>query len=251
MFNNGLGVTGYPIPYASISVTRQETGEQRDVTGDREGGFTLPGLTPGSYGVEVQSDGFRTARQSAGLRLSVGQTTVTIRLELAALQESVTVSAGVITVQTSTEARLSDSFTSTTIQELPLTQRDIFGITKLSVGATLIPGSANSAKLTSSPVVTVNGNRYRAVSRHPEYFGGGAPGGALADGDVRVGREGVFVGDLKVAELAQVVERVERAGAIVVEKRSISPELQAAIGAAAVIGTLVGGCKLTGAICGG
>ena len=31
----------------------------------------------------------------------------------------------------------------------------------MSAGATLIPGAANSTKLSSSPVVTVNGNRYR------------------------------------------------------------------------------------------
>lgn len=87
-----VDATGQTIPYASNSVARQETGQKRDILGDRDGGFTRPGLTPGSYDVEVQSDGFRVARQP-GLRLSVGQTTVTIRLELAALQETVTVSA--------------------------------------------------------------------------------------------------------------------------------------------------------------
>ncbi|MEQ1730570.1 MAG: TonB-dependent receptor, partial [Vicinamibacterales bacterium] len=155
-----IDATGQSIPYAAVSVLRQDTGERRDVTGDRDGSFTLAGLTPGSYDVQADSDGFRTARQS-GLRLPVGQTTVTIRLDLAALQESVNVSAAAITIATSSEARLADSFTSATIQELPLAQRDIFGLTRLSAGATLIPGSANSTKLTSSPVVTVNGNRYR------------------------------------------------------------------------------------------
>ncbi len=155
-----IDATGQSIPYAAVSVLRQDTGERRDVTGGRDGSFTLAGLTPGSYDVQAESDGFRTARQS-GLRLPVGQTTVTIRLDLAALQESVNVSAAAITIATSSEARLADSFTSATIQELPLAQRDIFGLTRLSAGATLIPGSANSTKLTSSPVVTVNGNRYR------------------------------------------------------------------------------------------
>lgn len=155
-----IDATGQSIPYAAIGVVRQDTGERREVTGDRDGSFTLAGLTPGSYDVQADSDGFRTTRQS-GVRLPVGQTTVTIRLDLAALQESVTVSAAAITIATSTEARLADSFTSATIEDLPLAQRDIFGLTKLSAGATLIPGAALSTKLSSSPVVTVNGNRYR------------------------------------------------------------------------------------------
>ena len=37
----------------------------------------------------------------------------------------------------------------------------MYALPKLSAGATFIPGAANSTKLTNSPVVTVNGNRYR------------------------------------------------------------------------------------------
>ena len=152
--------TGQFIPYPSVTVTRQETGQTRDVIGDLDGSFSFAGLAPGAYDVEVTSTGFKVAKQT-GLRLNVGSTTVTVRLELANLEESVTVTASAITVQTSTEARLADSFTSKTITDIPLAQRDIIGVARLSAGATLIPGAANSTKLTSSPVVTVNGNRYR------------------------------------------------------------------------------------------
>lgn len=152
--------TGQSVPYASVVVTRPDTGLTRDATADIAGTFTLAGLPPGVYDVQVESSGFRVARRT-DLRLGVGQTTVTVRLELAALEEAVTVSASAIAIATSTEARLADSFTGSAIQDLPLAQRDIIGLTRLSAGATLIPGSANSTKLTSSPVVTVNGNRYR------------------------------------------------------------------------------------------
>jgi hypothetical protein len=155
-----VDATGRTIPFATIAVLQRETGQKRDAMCDREGAFSIVGLAPGGYDVAVESTGFRAAKQS-GLRLPVGQTTLTITLELGQLEESVTVSASAIAVTTSTEARLADSFTRNTIDELPLAQRDIFGLTKLSAGATLIPGSANSTKLTSSPVVTVNGNRYR------------------------------------------------------------------------------------------
>lgn len=155
-----VDATGQFIPYPTIAVTRQDTGQTREVTGDLDGKFSFAGLAPGAYDVEVTSTGFKVAKQT-GLRLNVGSTAVTVRLELANLEESVTVSASAITVQTSTEARLADSFTNKTITDIPLAQRDIIGVARLSAGATLIPGAANSTKLSSSPVVTVNGNRYR------------------------------------------------------------------------------------------
>ena len=137
------------------------TGARRTATADNTGVFTIAGLPPGSYELKAASAGFATVNQS-GLRLSVGQTTaITIQLPVGGLQETISVRATSVTVATSREARLADSFGGNEIQELPLPQRDIFALPKLSVGATAIPGAANSTKLSSSPVITVNGNRYR------------------------------------------------------------------------------------------
>jgi hypothetical protein len=56
---------------------------------------------------------------------------------------------------------VTDTLDQRKVSQLPIPQRDVFALPKLSAAATLIPGAANSTKLTSSPVVTVNGNRYR------------------------------------------------------------------------------------------
>ncbi len=77
------------------------------------------------------------------------------------MQESVEVTAGAVTVAVSREGRLSDTFGRTEVQNLPLPQRDVFLLPRMSAGAAFIPGAANSTKLSSSPVITVNGNRYR------------------------------------------------------------------------------------------
>ena len=77
------------------------------------------------------------------------------------MRESVDVTAGTVTVAVSREGRLSDTFGRAEVQNLPLPQRDVFLLPRLSAGAAFIPGAANSTKLTSSPVITVNGNRYR------------------------------------------------------------------------------------------
>jgi hypothetical protein len=48
------------------------------------------------------------------------------------------------------------------------------------------------------------------AAQHPAYFTAMQDGRAFAEGDVRVGRDGLFVANRKVADLEQVVERFAR-----------------------------------------
>ena len=48
------------------------------------------------------------------------------------------------------------------------------------------------------------------ASRHPEYFAAMPKSGTFEEGNVRVGRDGVFVATGKVADLGQVVETIAR-----------------------------------------
>ena len=77
------------------------------------------------------------------------------------VEEVVNVEAASEQLQIVKEGRVSDALDQRQLSELPIPQRDVFALTKLSAGATFIAGAANSTKLTNSPVVTVNGNRYR------------------------------------------------------------------------------------------
>jgi len=153
--------SGQVLPGSTVTAKHLATGTSRATTTDESGTFLLAGLPPGVYGIVAEAQGFRPFSQ-AELRLGVGQTVeVTIPLSVVTLEETVNVSGTAVRVATATEGRLADSYSKTQIDELPLPQRDIFLITKMSAGATLIPGAANSTKLSSSPVVTVNGNRCR------------------------------------------------------------------------------------------
>ncbi len=144
-----------------VVARNDDTGQTRITTTDGDGAFLLAGLPPGSYNILVRVAGFRTFEQPA-LKLNVGRTTeLTIKLEVGGVQETVEISAGEGRMVVSFEARLSDTFERRTVTELPLPQRDIFLLPKLSAGATEIPGAASSTKVSNSPVITVNGNRYR------------------------------------------------------------------------------------------
>jgi hypothetical protein len=146
---------------ARVQATSAATGISRLAVSDQSGTFMMPGLAPGIYALTVQADQFKTFERRE-LRLSVGQTAeVDVPLEIGQISETMEVSAVADTLPVSRDARLADNFTQSQLIELPVPQRDIFGLAKLSAGATAIPGAASSTKLTNSPVVTVNGNRYR------------------------------------------------------------------------------------------
>ncbi|MGH9800975.1 MAG: carboxypeptidase regulatory-like domain-containing protein, partial [Blastocatellia bacterium] len=152
---------GNVVVASPVVARNDQTGQIRSTTTDDNGAYLLASLSPGNYTIFVRVAGFKTFEQRA-LKLSVGQTTeLNIKLEVGDVTESVSVSAGAAQAAVSTEARLADNFGGKEINSLPLPQRDVFLLPKLSAGATFIAGSANSTKLTNSPVVTVNGNRYR------------------------------------------------------------------------------------------
>ena len=156
-----VDASGDILPGAVVTARHADTGIRRETTSDGAGTFLLAGLTPGVYSLGASVAGFRPFAKD-GLRLTVGETAdVTITLGLANVQESVEVTAGAVSVAVSREGRLSDTFGRTEVQNLPLPQRDVFLLPRMSAGATFIPGAANSTKLSSSPVITVNGNRYR------------------------------------------------------------------------------------------
>ena len=156
-----VDAVGQVLVGAVITARKDSTGQERSVSTDDGGSFTLASLSPGSYTVAVQVTGFKFYQQR-DVSLNVGRTTeITIKLEVGGVEETVEVQAAAETIAVSREGRVADTFTQQFVTELPLPQRDIFLLPKLSAGATAIPGAANSTKLTNSPVITVNGNRYR------------------------------------------------------------------------------------------
>ena len=153
--------TGNVIVASAIVAQNEATAQILTTTTNDNGEFVFPTLPSGSYKIFVRVPGFKTYEQK-NLKLNVGQTSeLTIKLEIGEVSATIEVEGNENLTQVATEARISDTFTRQSITELPLPQRDVFALSKLSAGATAIPGAANSTKLTNSPVITVNGNRYR------------------------------------------------------------------------------------------
>jgi len=127
--------TGGVLPGADIVAKNVDTGISRSAVSNGDGGFTLAGLPPGKYEVRVALPGFNTSVQT--LELAVAQQAgFVVTLKVGATQESVTVSAGAVLVDTQSSA-LSALVPEKTIEELPLNGRNYINL------ATLQPGIIN------------------------------------------------------------------------------------------------------------
>lgn len=152
---------GNIIAASAVVAQNDATAQVKTTTTNENGEFVFASLPSGSYTVFVRVPGFKTY-ELKNLKLNIGQTSeLSIKLEIGEVSANVTIGADESLSQVQNEARVSDTFTRQAITELPLPQRDVFALPKLSAGATAIAGAANSTKLTNSPVITVNGNRYR------------------------------------------------------------------------------------------
>jgi len=88
-----LDPDGKAVVAAAIVVRSASTGDMRTTTTDGSGRFSVSNLAAGAYGVEVFVPGFDTVRRT-DLRLTAGQTeSVSFRLTVANITETVTVSA--------------------------------------------------------------------------------------------------------------------------------------------------------------
>jgi len=113
-----MDASGAVVPSAKVSVVNNRTQARAETAVSAEGLFALPSLQPGVYTLSVEAAGFRKGVVS-GLELNVGATVwETIKLEVGAVTESVTVRAPAERVQIS-DAQIARATTLRDIDVLP------------------------------------------------------------------------------------------------------------------------------------
>ena len=140
------------IPGAAVRVTNVETGVEARAETNASGYYTLVSLAPGSYELEVSSDGFRQHIQS-NLQLETGQNLrLDVALELGTLAESVTVTSAAPAINLEQGAAKGDVIVHEEIQSLPLSGRDFMELAFLVPG--VMPGDRRQGTFAS-----INGAR--------------------------------------------------------------------------------------------
>src|SRR5581483_7091733 len=127
-------VTGAVLPNATVTVTNSGTGESHSLTTDTAGLYSLPGLAPGNYRIEVKSQGMQTMAAN-NLVVAVGTaTTQNFSMQVAATSSTVEIQASAPVIE-NTSVSVGTVINQRTVQEIPLNGRHFVDL------ALLIPGS--------------------------------------------------------------------------------------------------------------
>lgn len=131
--------SGARVAGAQITITDNATGTEYTTQSGNEGNFTIANLNPGTYTATVTMTGFRKAVYK-DVKIVVSETyTLTAKLQVGAVSESVEVTAGMEVIQTES-ATVGISITGRSITELPFSSRSTLDL------ATLMPGAATTGR---------------------------------------------------------------------------------------------------------
>jgi hypothetical protein len=150
--------SGAAVPAASVILTNVATGVALKGKTSGAGLYSFISLVPGSYRLEVSSNGFeKTVRNQIAVAVDQAES-VNVALKLGSQSETVTVSAAedILATTSSTTGQL---LTSEVIERIALDQRDVFQLALLSPG--VIPQDGNITSIDSNrdqvSIFTING----------------------------------------------------------------------------------------------
>jgi hypothetical protein len=144
-----LDNSGAVLPGVTVTLTNEERGQTQTTITAETGAFVFPQVQPGLYTVTMTLNGFRTAEFSQ-VEIHVGvERSLTARLEVGQVAETVTVRAGDTVVQTTTP-EVTQTVVERQIKDLPLDGRNPIELIRLQAG---VPGILNRT------TTAINGGR--------------------------------------------------------------------------------------------
>lgn len=139
--------SGSTVAGATVTITDNQTGRERTITSDSDGGYTMP-LEFGVYTVKVTAAGFKTFTANQ-VKIDAGhEYSLSAVLEVGAVTEEVTVTAGVGDIN-ATNGEISTTVDPAQIKELPLNGRNPLSLLNLQAGVNTTSGSINGQRTSS------------------------------------------------------------------------------------------------------
>ena len=136
-----LDAGGLPLPGATVTITEQNTGFTRTVVTAETGAYSIPNLEPGVYVVTAEMSGFASIKQ-ADVRLTSGlNIPLDIKMQVAGIQEEVTVTGQTPLVETSS-SQIGGTLSSQEIEDVPSNFRNFTALTQLIPGITPNPAAS-------------------------------------------------------------------------------------------------------------
>ncbi|MGE3509339.1 MAG: TonB-dependent receptor [Vicinamibacterales bacterium] len=146
---------GAVLPGVAVTVTNTATGVPRDTFTNAEGLFNVQALNPGTYNVRAELTGFAPQVRENVQVLTGATMNVELKLGLANVQETVTVSGSAPLVE-ATQSSIASSIRQQEVVALPMINRSMAALIALLPGAREVAGTV-SAKGASGTWVSVGG----------------------------------------------------------------------------------------------
>jgi hypothetical protein len=149
-----IDASGAAIPGASIEAKNAATGTVFTAVTSGQGSFQIPAVPTGNYTVTVKLDGFKTAVLN-GVTVTVGQpASVTAKLEVGGMTDTIVVEGAASVVQTQQTA-VTSTINTKQIMSLPLTSRNPIDFLTFLPGVN-VAGTNRQANVNGLPGSNVN-----------------------------------------------------------------------------------------------
>jgi hypothetical protein len=125
--------TGTGVPDAAVTITNSDTSVSQRVLTGPDGSFSVAGLSPGTYRVEVETAGFKRSSQQNILLSATAPATVNITLEAGSMTETVEIKGVAPNIQTQ-HAEQSLGVPDRVVRELPVIDRSHQQLVELQTG---------------------------------------------------------------------------------------------------------------------
>ena len=142
---------GGVVPEAKVTLTSQETGVVHAVATDGAGVYSITGLAPGKYSLEVEKTGFSKKIYSEVVVAAEVMQSVNVALEVGQTTQSVTVEAPVAPLIDTETAMIGGVLNAKEVQELPSFGRDPYKLLSLAPGVFGDNALTNSGGAASLP----------------------------------------------------------------------------------------------------
>src|SRR5215467_8227937 len=150
--------SGAVVAKASVDVTNVATNVTKHTETTSSGDFTMPYLTPGTYRVTVQSQGFQKSVVD-NIGLVVDQyARADVSMKPGAVSESVQVEASAVALDTDSSA-LSQEMSGQQVASLPLNGRNFMQLLLVGAGAVTVGGEQGTMRQGQGNAVSINGGR--------------------------------------------------------------------------------------------
>jgi outer membrane receptor protein involved in Fe transport len=157
--------TGAAIPNASVTVTDEAKGTVVTVQSNDSGAYSVEHLIPDTYDIKVSLSGFQNY-EAKGIQVFADTSPkVDVQMKVGGESETVTVNADAIPILKTDRADVSTTFTTQTLSDIPLPDRNFTNIQLLLPGAQPLGwGHAASENPQGSKQIQVDGQAFGGVA---------------------------------------------------------------------------------------